>query len=420
MSTHDRQPPSRDQIVDRYGALARAASEGLQIIDCEPGSFADGCFGAAGYGDTTGLPDGAVRASLGCGDPTAVADLRPGDTVLDLGSGGGIDVLITARRVAPGGIAYGLDASADMLELARANAAEAEVANARFLHGHIEEIPLDDATIDVVISNCVINLSTDKPRVLAEAFRVLRPGGRLGVSDVIADSEDGALRAAAEERIGCTAGALTPDVYREILTHAGFIDIAITPIGRAGDRFRSAIVQAAKPAGATEPEGVTVRRMRATDADQVLAIYQAGLDTGDAGFETSAPAWQDFDDARLPEHRYVAADTTTGDILGWIAAVPVSGRCVYRGVVEHSVYVHPEIRNRGVGIALLRSFIASTEAAGIWTVQSSIFPENTASLRLHQRAGFRVVGTRERLGLHHDRWRDVILIERRTATNPLF
>ncbi|MFE7524763.1 GNAT family N-acetyltransferase [Kitasatospora sp. NPDC057542] len=147
-------------------------------------------------------------------------------------------------------------------------------------------------------------------------------------------------------------------------------------------------------------------------AAQVLAIYQAGIDGGDATFEEAAPTWEAFDGSRLAEHRLVALD---GDrVLGWAAVVPVSDRCAYAGVVEHSVYVHPDARGQGVGLALLPALLASTDAAGIWTVQSGIFPENTASLALHAKAGFRVVGTRERLGRHHGRWRDVVLVERRS------
>jgi phosphinothricin acetyltransferase len=169
----------------------------------------------------------------------------------------------------------------------------------------------------------------------------------------------------------------------------------------------------------TAPAQVAIRPMRPGDADQVLAIYQMGLDTGDASFEVTAPSWHAFDASRLPRHRYVAVGTPAavggGTTLGWIAATAVSDRCCYAGVVEHSVYIAPQARGRGVGRALLTAFIASTEAAGIWTIQTGIFPENTASLRLHHAAGFRTVGTRTRLARHHDRWRDVILLERRST-----
>jgi arsenite methyltransferase len=161
-------------------------------------------------------------------------------------------------------------------------------------------------------------------------------------------------------------------------------------------------------------DGVFIRPMRESDAGQVLAIYQAGLDTGQASFETTAPAWVAFDAAKLAEHRHVAADAVTGEVLGWAAASAVSARCVYAGVIEHSVYVHPNHHGRRIGAALLEALIASSELAGIWTIQSGVFPENAASLRLHERAGFRVVGVRERLGRHHGRWRDVLLIERRS------
>jgi L-amino acid N-acyltransferase YncA len=159
---------------------------------------------------------------------------------------------------------------------------------------------------------------------------------------------------------------------------------------------------------------VRIRSMRAEDADAVLAIYQAGLDGGHASFETAAPAWDGFDAGKLPDHRFVAADPVTGVLLGWVAVSAMSTRPVYAGVVEHSVYVDPAAQGRGVGRALLDALIGSTEAAGIWTIQSGIFRENAASLALHTAAGFRVVGTRERIGRHHGHWRDVILIERRS------
>lgn len=161
--------------------------------------------------------------------------------------------------------------------------------------------------------------------------------------------------------------------------------------------------------------GVRIATMRTEHAEQVLAIYQLGIEEGNATFETTAPSWQSFDAAKLSAHRLVALDE--GDqVLGWAAVVPVSDRCAYAGVVEHSVYVHPGARGRGVGLNLLTALLDSTDSAGIWTVQSGIFPENTASLALHQRAGFRVIGTRERIGRHLSRWRDVILVERRSPT----
>ena len=160
---------------------------------------------------------------------------------------------------------------------------------------------------------------------------------------------------------------------------------------------------------------VEIVPMRAEHAEQILAVYQLGIDEGDATFETSAPNWETFDRTHLPAHRLVALDPA-GHVLGWVATAAVSGRCVYAGVVEHSVYVHPAARGRGDGAALLDALVASTEAAGIWTIQAGVFPENGASLALHERAGFRRVGRRERLGRHHGRWRDVLLLERRSPT----
>lgn len=171
---------------------------------------------------------------------------------------------------------------------------------------------------------------------------------------------------------------------------------------------------AAFPVAPFVAESLLIRPMLPVDAAQVLAIYQAGLDTGQASFETTAPAWGEFDAAKLRGHRHVAADAATGEVLGWVAASAVSARPVYAGVIEHSVYVQPGHGRRGIGAALLGALVKSTEASGIWTIQSSVFPENTASLALHERAGFRVVGLRERVGRHHGRWRDTVLIERRS------
>jgi L-amino acid N-acyltransferase YncA/2-polyprenyl-3-methyl-5-hydroxy-6-metoxy-1,4-benzoquinol methylase len=396
----------RSSVVARYGALARAAAAGEQVTDGE------GCFGAAAYDDVEGLPEAALGASLGCGNPLAVAELETGETVLDLGSGGGIDVLLSARRVGAGGYVYGLDASPDMISLARANAAAEDAQNVEFLHGTIEHVPLPDGHVDAVISNCVINLSLDKPRVLAEAFRVLRPGGRLAVSDVIADEDTHpAARAEAERRTGCASGTVTPAQYRDMLLKAGFTQVSTTPTADTGGGLFSAVIRAVRPAA---PDGVLIRPMRASDAGRVLAVYQAGLDTGQASFETVAPGWEAFDAGKLPLHRHVAADAATGRVLGWAAAAAVSDRCVYAGVIEHSIYVDPDQHGRRIGGALLAALVASSQDAGVWTVQSGVFPENTASLRLHVRAGFRVVGVRERVGCHHGQWRDVLLIERRS------
>ena len=182
------EPTMKEQVRNRYAEAARAVDAGT-AIGCSEG-IAEGCFGSSLYAeDDSELPEAAIAASLGCGNPTAVADLHPGETVLDLGSGGGIDVILSARRVGPTGRAIGLDMTDEMLDLARRNATEAGVANVEFHKGEIEAIPLPDGSVDVVISNCVINLSTDKPAVFAEMHRVLRPGGRIGITDVVAEND---------------------------------------------------------------------------------------------------------------------------------------------------------------------------------------------------------------------------------------
>jgi arsenite methyltransferase len=195
------------------------------------------------------VPAAAIAASLGCGVPTAVADLRDGEIVLDLGSGAGADVLISARRVAPSGRAIGLDMTDEMLDLARANAAHAGIENVEFVKGYLEEMPLEDASVDVVISNCVINISGDKPRVIREAARVLRPGGRFAVSDVIADPDmDDTTRADMAAWTGCVAGALTESEFRGALEGAGFEQIAIRQTHRVHEHAAGAIIRARKPA----------------------------------------------------------------------------------------------------------------------------------------------------------------------------
>jgi arsenite methyltransferase len=266
------QPDVREQVRARYAAAAIAVTatgrDALAVVDadqcCSPTGTTDSCcgdgvevdaaFGSALYSaDEQGeLPAEAVAASLGCGNPMMVADLKAGEKVLDLGSGGGIDVLLSARRVGPTGFAYGVDMTDEMLELARANATKAGASNVEFVKGTIEDIPLPDGSVDVVISNCVINLSTDKPAVLAEMFRVLTPGGRIGISDVVA--EDHLTEADRAERgsyVGCIAGALSRTEYLQGLAAVGFTDAEVTFTHEAAPGMHGAIARATKPAGVT-------------------------------------------------------------------------------------------------------------------------------------------------------------------------
>ena len=247
----------RETVRERYAAAARQAGEGGGCCGSEPGSSCCGPaevateeFGSALYGaEAADAPEAAVAASLGCGVPTAVADLRPGETVLDLGSGAGADVLISAKRVAPGGRAIGLDMTDEMLALARANAAAAGVENVEFVKGYLEEIPLPAASVDVVISNCVINLAADKRVVLTEAARVLKPGGRFAISDVIADEGmDAATRSDMQQWTGCIAGALTEAEFRAALADAGLVDVEIHPTHRVHEHAGSAIIRASRRA----------------------------------------------------------------------------------------------------------------------------------------------------------------------------
>jgi len=258
----------REEVRSRYAEAARVVMDpdSARSASCCGSSAASSCCGSGsaaldtadcfgghlyGAGETDGLPEEAVLASLGCGNPLAVADLHEGERVLDLGSGGGIDVLLSARRVGPTGFAYGVDMTDDMLTLARANAVKAGATNVKFLKGEIESLPLPDASVDVVISNCVINLSTDKPAVLAEMFRVLVPGGRIGISDVVAEDHlTQADRAAAGSYVGCIAGALSRTEYLDGLSSAGFADPSLTFTNEAAPGMHSAIIRAVKPASA--------------------------------------------------------------------------------------------------------------------------------------------------------------------------
>jgi len=246
-----------EKVRQRYAAAAISADESCCGSECSTPPASDafetsesGDFGAWLYeaGQLAEIPDGAALASLGCGNPTAVASLNAGETVLDLGSGAGIDVLLSAQRVGPAGYVYGIDMTDEMLDLARKHQSQAGATNVEFRKGVIEDIPLDDAAVDVVISNCVINLSADKPSVIAEMYRILKPGGRIGMSDVVADNE-----LSAEEKleqgswVGCFAGALSFDEYSRELVTAGFVDVSIEATHSVADGMHSATVKATKP-----------------------------------------------------------------------------------------------------------------------------------------------------------------------------
>jgi arsenite methyltransferase len=239
----------RDRVRETYAEAARHVGAGG--CGCGSGGCCDAGTSDAGelYGEQADeVPEGAALASLGCGNPVAVAELRWGEVVLDLGSGGGIDVILSAKRVGPAGLAYGLDMTDEMLDLARRNAADAAVTNVEFLKGYIEDVPLPDGSVDVIISNCVINLSADKPRVFGEMARVLRAGGRLGISDIVAgDDLTPAQRADRGSWVGCIAGALSFGEYEADLRRAGFIDVRLTPTHEVADGIFSAMVRATKP-----------------------------------------------------------------------------------------------------------------------------------------------------------------------------
>ncbi len=314
-----------DVVREKYGEAARRVLDAGSAASCcgaAVGAPVNSCCGGAAFngatdpitsnlyvnGETDELPSAAVLASLGCGNPTALAQLHPGEVVLDLGSGGGIDVILSARRVGPAGKAYGLDMTDDMLALARRNAAEAGVANVEFLRGRIEEIPLPSNSVDVIISNCVINLSGDKRRVLAEAFRVLKPGGRFAVSDVVVRGEVPAVvRRSMELWVGCVAGALEESEFKALLAEVGFegADIEPTRVYRSEDarvfleeagidvaanideidgRFMAGFVRATKPAtaagSATAPDSVMPRAARPLTVAAAAATAAGGACCG--------------------------------------------------------------------------------------------------------------------------------------------
>ncbi len=385
-------------VREKYGQAASRVARGGDASCSGSARPADGGDPVTGNlyesGQTEGLPPEALAASLGCGNPTALAELRPGEVVLDLGSGGGIDVLLSARRVGPTGKAYGLDMTDEMLGLARDNAGKAGATNVEFLKGEIEHVPLPDESVDVIISNCVINLSPDKDRVLAEAFRVLRPGGRFAVSDVVVQGQVPAeLRRSVELWIGCVAGALEESEYREKLARAGFGNIEIEPtrIYRVEDaaqmladagidvaavasqldgKFMSAFVRASKPGApstARQSTDIEIGRATSSDLPVVLALLgQAGLPS-----EGVAEHFADFLVAR-----------EAGRVVAAVGSEPYGASVLLRSLV-----VAPSHRGRGVGRALTRRLLDLARAEG----REWVFLLTTTAADFFTRLGFRPV-----------------------------
>ncbi len=354
-------------IRERYGRAARGASSCGEGTPCCGGDGDPVTRDLYRPGDTEGIPAEAVVASLGCGNPTALAELRPGEVVLDLGSGGGLDVLMTARRVGSSGKVYGLDMTDEMLALARANQRKAGVENVEFLRGDIERIPLPDASVDVIISNCVINLAADKDKVLREAFRVLRPGGRFAVSDIVAlGPVPEPVRRSMELWMGCVAGALDAEDFRRRLVRAGFrgAGVEVTRVYRAADAeallaglgpegrevaaaadgaFGAAFIRGTKPAA---DRCVTLRDARASDRARVEALLAA------AGLPLDG----------LPDDlaRFTVAEDPSGAVIG-AAGLEVYGPS---GLLRSAV-VDAAWRNRGVGRALVEDVLSRGNALGL-------------------------------------------------------
>ncbi len=384
MSTHDEPRDLTTIVRERYGQAARRASEGAAASCCGPASSCCGASAASGTadpitsnlyvnGETASLPPAAVLASLGCGNPTALAQLALGDVVLDLGSGGGIDVLLSARRVGPTGKAYGLDMTDEMLDLARKNASEAGVANVEFLKGRIEAIPLPDNSVDVVISNCVINLSGDKRTVLAEAYRVLKPGGRFAVSDVVVRGElPAAARRSMELWVGCVAGALEESEFTQLLGDVGFEAAEIEPtrvydiedarefLAGAGldvdevaneiqGKVMGAFIRARKPGVSRTPAFRPATASDLTSIERLLAT---------AGLTTAGIA--DILEARASD--FVVAEDP-GDPSELVAVAGLEICCAT--ALLRSVAVRPEWQQRGLGRELVRRLVCEAEGRGL-------------------------------------------------------
>lgn len=416
----------RKAVRERYSevarrTLARSEPESLPIVSGHCGCCSDGGqdFGAALYGpDEVGrLPAEARAASLGCGNPTAIAGLRPGEVVLDLGCGGGIDVLLAAERVGPGGRVIGLDVNPDMLRLARHNAARAGVTNVEFLEGDIEAIPLPDGSVDTIVSNCVINLTPDKRQALREAFRVLRPGGRLAVSDMVFLGDASAIPLALRQNLaawaGCVAGALTVDEYRTFLEAAGFADIQIDVTRSWGPESPEAEAlarhlpledaEAARRrtrAGGIRLAAADIRARRPLASDRVPGSSQTGASSEGSSLPASRAARpEDFPELMAFLQSAGLPSAGVADHLANFRIVNAGPQIVGSAGLElygaeallRSVAVHPCWRGYGLGTGLAREVLETAGAAGarrVWLL-------TTTAERFFARLGFRTVGRDE-------------------------
>ncbi|HEY7895353.1 MAG TPA: arsenic resistance N-acetyltransferase ArsN2 [Gemmatimonadaceae bacterium] len=375
----------REVVRERYGSVARAVAQGATSVSCCGPAGTSGCCGSTGetcdpissnlydVAQTAGLPGGALLASLGCGNPTALAELHEGDVVLDLGSGGGIDVLLSAKRVGPTGKAYGLDMTDEMLALALENRSRAGVPNAEFLKGHIESIPLPSNTVDVIISNCVINLSGDKRTVLAESFRVLKPGGRFAVSDVIVRGGlPDVVKASMPLWTGCVAGALEEQEFIALLTEAGFEHATIEPTrvytrddaaallagtgldatlaDEVSGRIMSGFVRATKPRG---PRPAAAIRPATPNDLPAIERLLAGADLPTSGVAEIV--------MERPGDFCVAETNAAPTRIVAVAGLEVCGDTA----VLRSVAVEPEWRSHGLGHELVRHMVCDAEGRGL-------------------------------------------------------
>lgn len=430
----------KGEIKAYYGSLAKKViDQSTSSCGCGSSCCSSTVSDSTLYSEefTKGLPLEAINASLGCANPIALANLQKGETVLDLGSGGGIDVFISSKYVGETGKVYGLDMTDEMLELANQNKKKMEVRNVEFIKGYIEDIPIKDETIDVITSNCVINLAENKETVLKEAYRVLKKGGRLAIADIVQLKE---VRDDIKENIqmwvGCISGALSFTDYERILKEAGFTNIEITPVNVYTKEILKSIAEEKKlddiynnmdlelidgafggaHVKAYKQEEVMdykIDEMRQADWEQVADIYLKGIKTGKATFQTEVPTWEDWNNGHIKTCRLVARSGET--ILGWGALSPTSSRCVYAGVAEVSIYIGDHYRGKGIGKALLTELVRLSEENGFWTLQSGIIKENSTSIELHKKCGFRELGIREKVGkMGNGVWHDVVLVERRS------